>query len=171
MGYMMVPMSGTNQLGYMKEKLHLLSNMCVDHWKNCQNHSWARLYFYCCHQCKEWRYFSGIASKRPTGGKKLCINCKPAFGDRKIRRLFQSFINVGCFSEKREKFLIPIWGLNSFIQLSTVNAAVLSEKFKNIVTFRLYPVFTKETREVFLHCVRDKKKNGKKTLLVRKGSD
>ena len=131
MGYMMVPMSGTNQLGYMKEKLHLLSNMCVDHWKNCQNHSWARLYFYCCHQCKEWRYFSGIASKRPTGGKNLCINCKPAFGDRKIRRLFQSFINVGCFSEKREKFLIPIWGLNSFIQLSTFDAAVLSGKLKN----------------------------------------
>ena len=57
------------------------------------------------------------------------------------------------------------------MQLSTFDAAVLSEKFKNIVTFRLHPVFTKETREVFLHCVRDKKKNGKKTLLVRKGSD
>ena len=91
----------------------------------------------------------------------LCINCKPAFGDRKIRRIFQSSINV---------VLIPIWGLNSFIQLSTFNAAVLSEKFKNIVTFRLHPVFTKETREVFLHCVRDKKKR-KKILLVRKGSD
>ena len=89
--------------------------------------------------------------------KNLCINCKPAFGDRKIRRLFQSFINVGCFSEKREKFLIPIWGLNSFIQLSTFNAAVLTKSSKIIVTFRLHPVFTKETREVFLHCVRDKK--------------
>ena len=95
--------------------------------------------------------------------KNLCINCKPVFGDRKIgKRLFQSFINVGCFSEKREKFLIPIWGLNSFIQLSTFNAAVLSEKLKNIVTFRLHPVFTKETREVFLHCVRDKKKKERK---------
>ena len=103
--------------------------------------------------------------------KNLCINCKPAFGDRKIRRLFQSFINVGCFSEKREKFLIPIWGLNSFIQLSTFNAAVLSEKFKNIVTFRLHPVFTKETREVFLHGVGSQKKKGNKILSVRKGSD
>ena len=89
--------------------------------------------------------------------KNLSINGKPAFGDRKIRkRLFRSFINVGCFSEKREKFLIPIWGLNSFIQLSTFNATVLSEKFKNIVTFRLHPVFTKETREVFLHGLGDK---------------